>query len=260
MSHYTQSIRALLPQPLERPLRRAYWRLRTLSMWGRQRSCTCCGLGFRAFLPGGDSLRPDARCPACGALERHRLLARYLETQTDLLRGEFRVLHLAPEPAISLVLERNRSLDVVRADLQSAWADHHVDVTDLPFESNSFDVVLCLHLLEHIEDEAAALRELLRVMKPGGWGVIHSPVEWAREYTYEDSTITSADERLKAFGQSDHVRIYGADYPERLRAAGFEVSVCPYAEQLGEAAVEKFGLEPGERLVLCRRPTAESAG
>ena len=87
MSHYTQSIRALLPQPLERPLRRAYWRLRTLSMWGRQRSCTCCGLGFRAFLPGGDSLRPDARCPACGALER---LARRMQIAGAVINQRYR--------------------------------------------------------------------------------------------------------------------------------------------------------------------------
>ena len=130
----------------------------------------------------------------------------------------------------------------VTADLESPLADLHFDVQRIPLADNSVDVVLCNHLLEHVADDRRALRELHRILRPGGWGIVLSPVERDYEHTFEDDSITDPDERTRIFGQYDHRRIYGADYTDRLREAGFEAADIDYAASLPEEERRLYAL------------------
>lgn len=115
------------------------------------------------------------------------------------------------------------NLNYITADLVSPLADVRMDIQDIPYDEGSFDVVICNHVLEHVDDDIVAMREIFRVLKPGGWAILQVPVDWNRDYTYEDASIVTPKEREKHFGQYDHVRFHGTDYPNRLRSAGFIV-------------------------------------
>jgi ubiquinone/menaquinone biosynthesis C-methylase UbiE len=127
------------------------------------------------------------------------------------------------------------------------------DITRLPYDENRFDLILCNHVLEHIPDDIKAMSELHRVMKPGGLGIFLVPIDMTMEKTYEDPTVTDPQERVEKFGQEDHVRLYGADYPERLRSVGFQVDVLPYAQHFSEADQFHYGIKPNELLFVCRK-------
>jgi len=219
---------------------------------GDRVECPVCGGRFRAFLPFGLVRRENARCPACGSLERHRLLWLYVERHTDLLHTPRRLLHVAPEPLLARRFQSLPHLDYVSIDLDSPRAMVRMDATRLGFRARDFDVVLCFHVLEHIEDDRAAMREFLRILKPDGWAILQSPFDPARERTYEDATIVSPAARERAFGQRDHVRIYGLDYEARLAEAGFAVESRDFASELTPSEVARFGLLRDESLTLCR--------
>lgn len=214
---------------------------------GDRVSCPVCGGSFRGF--AAFNRRPDARCPGCGALERHRLLWAYLDRATDLFSRPQRVLHVAPEPFLRARLAAVHGEGYVHGDV--ADPEHRVDVTDLPFADGSFDVVLCSHVFEHVPDDLRAMRELRRVLRPGGWAVLDAPVDEARAVTFEDGSITTAAGRRRAFKQWDHVRVYGRDYRDRLRAAGWVVELDPWQVEPHDAS--RFGLRPGtDRVHRCR--------
>ena len=128
-----------------------------------------------------------------------------------------------------------------------------IDITDIKFQNNTFDCILCSHVLEHILDDNKAIRELYRVLKPNGWAILQVPI--LREKTFEDPNIQTPEERLKYFGQEDHVRIYGLDYKDRLENAGFKVMVDPYLMELDEDIVQLYKLvpenEPKENIYYC---------
>ena len=181
---------------------------------------------FRKFLPYGYEIqRPNVLSPSTLSLERHRLLWLYLTNETDFFTSKKKVLHMAPEQCF---LNRFKKLnhEYITADLYSPIADIKADITNLPFDDDSFDVILCNHVLEHIQDDIKAMRELFRVMKKGGMGIFQIPQDLNRESTFEDNTIIDRKERAKIFGQYDHVRIYGLDYFEKLRSVGFKVRDC----------------------------------
>jgi len=144
-----------------------------------------------------------------------------------------------------------KNLDYTTADLYVPKVDVKADILDLPFEDNTFDLIFCNHVLEHIEDDAKAMSELYRVMKPGGMGIFQIPQEIEREKTFEDFSITSPEERAKHFGQYDHVRVYGRDYFDRLRKAGFTVKEIDYSSQLSEKEIDTYRLAKGEILPVC---------
>jgi SAM-dependent methyltransferase len=165
------------------------------------------------------------------------------------------MLHLAPEPFLQRRLSRLETLDYVSGDLESPWALVRLDVTHMPFEESSFDSVLCLHVLEHVADDRAAMREILRVLRPGASAIISCPVEG--DATFEDESVVSARERRRIFGQDDHLRVYGRDLEQRLEGAGFVVEVVPFARELGDEACRRYGLDPSEDVYVCRKPAAE---
>lgn len=191
-------------------------------------TCPVCRHSFSQFLGAGNEeyYRKDARCPRCGAVERHRILWLYLNKHTNIFSQPCRVLHFAPERCLYSHFVRAKNIEYVNGDKYAAFGDISFDITDLNFAEQSFDYILCNHVLEHIEDDAQAISELYRVTKPGGTVIIMLPTK-GRE-TFEDPEIVTEEDRLKAYGQRDHVRIYGLDFVERLKAGGFRVDVLDF--------------------------------
>lgn len=220
---------------------------------GDRMECPCCGGRYRRFLTAGPTPRPNVKCPGCGARERLRLLWLYLTRETDVLTRPQRLLHFAPEPFLAEQFQRCATLAYTSVDLMAPRVNARMDITSLAFPSDAFDAILCVHVLEHIPDDRAAMGELYRVMKPGGWGILQVPMDPAREQTDEDPTVTDPEERLRRFGQSDHVRMYGRDYGQRLIDAGFRLEVLPYARRIGKDTAGRYGLAPDEDLYLVRK-------
>jgi len=217
--------------------------------------CPCCDTES-AFLPFGVKPRQNARCPHCGALERHRLLWLFLHSRHQLLSAGMRLLHVAPEPILRRLFEATPGVHYISADLDAA-SGVRLDITRLPFAPGTLDGVVCNHVLEHVPEDRAALRELRRALRPTGWAILQSPLDGRREETYEDPSVTDPGERERLFDQFDHVRIYGRDYATRLRAAGFHVDVVTFAETLQPDDVTRCGLR-SENIYLCR-PAASAA-
>ena len=207
-----------------------------LAYIGRGRECPICGSRYRRFMPYGYvTSREDALCPHCLSLERHRMIWLWLSQCSNLFESKPRILHIAPEVSLMRHFKRiyKGSDDYITADLESPLADMHFDVQSIPMDNDSVDVVICNHLLEHVEDDRQAMRELYRIMRQGGWGIMLVPEDRQRTTTFEDDSITDAEERTRIFGQYDHRRIYGRDYDDRLREAGFRVERIAYNERLG---------------------------
>ena len=246
-----------IPRPILQ--RMAGWAVPLLGLLyvGRGRECPVCGTKRRKFLPYGYvTSRDNALCPNCLSLERHRLLWLWLQRESDLFERRPRLLHVAPEVCLMRHLRKaykGHEEDYVTADLESPLADLHFDIQHIPLADESFDVVFCNHIMEHVEDDLQAMREIHRVMRRGeGWGVILSPVELEREKTFEDDSITDPEERTRIFGQYDHRRVYGRDYADRLREAGFEVEDLNYAAILTTEERERYAL-PKDHLYIVRK-------
>jgi SAM-dependent methyltransferase len=184
---------------------------------------------------------------------RHRALLLYLRNVVQLAESDRDVLHVGPAPAISAWLSSLPQVRAVSIDIDPEVADVQADVTNLPFEDSSFDVIVCAHVLEHVPDDRSAITELYRVLRPEGTAVIQVPPSPLPE-TFEDFTVTTPEERERMFGQYDHVRICGADYWLRLEAAGFTVTEEDYVERLDPATRRTFGLRVGEPSFLCTKP------
>jgi SAM-dependent methyltransferase len=160
---------------------------------------------------------------------------------------------MAPEYCFLRLFKKLENIDYVTGDLVSPWAEHHFDAHAIPFEDNSFDIVMANHLLEHVEDDAQVMREFYRVMKPGGWGIFQVPVDYTNPKTEEDKNVTDPAERERLYWQRDHLRLFGMDYGDRLRAAGFEVTEDRYVAEIGEALQERYALMADEILYFCRK-------
>ena len=228
-----------------------------LSVWlkGDKFTDPIDGRSFKRFLPYGyEEQRPNVLSPSTLSLERHRLMWLYLKNDTGFFEKPLKVLHMAPEQCFLSLFKKMKNLDYTTADLYSPIVDVKANILDLPFEDNEFDLVFCNHVLEHIEDDLKAMKELFRVMKPGGMGIFQVPQELARETTYEDATITTPEDKAKHFGQYDHVRIYGQDYFDRLRSVGFKVEEVDYSQKLDPELLEKYCLAKGEILPVCFKP------
>ena len=178
----------------------------------------------------------------------------YMTQKTDLFSGDRKkMLHVAPEAQLSRLFQEADCIDYLSADLSSPTAMVTMDITDIRYADDSFDVIYCSHVLEHVVDDIGAMRELYRVLKPGGWAVLQVPISSGT--TFEDPTVTSPEAREELFGQDDHVRRYGHDYVERLVAAGFSVLVDGFVRELSDQEIIRFGLTRSEDVYFCRKET-----
>lgn len=203
---------------------------------------------------GRNPVRENVLCPGCLSLERHRLLWLYLKERTGFFSQPMKVLHIAPEICFLKRFGTLSNLDYITADLESPLAKVRMDVHRIPFEENVFDAVICNHVMEHVENDILAMKEIRRVLKPGGWAIIQSPlIGWYLDHTFEDPTITRPAEREKVYGQADHVRLYGRDYPDRLRSAGFQVIEDDFIKTLPAEAIERYSLPPEEIIYFCSK-------
>ncbi len=246
---YRPLLKRLHSRPLKPPVS---WLYR-----GDRVSCPICGGTFRKFLPKvtpvGRPMRPNSKCPRCGASERHRHLWLYLQNRTSLFSEPLRVLHFAPEWIIQKKLRRCPNLDYVSADLDPNRAMVELDITDITYPNESFDVVLCSHVLEHVADDRKAIGELYRVLKPGGWAAVLVPIDHRRIKTFEDPGVLSAADRERLFWQADHVRLYGRDFKHRLEQAGFRVTVDSYRQEPAADVMRRYGLKRHDEIYFCAK-------
>src|SRR6185295_8593654 len=211
--------------------------------------CPICRSQLRSFQPFGVRPRPNALCPVCGSLERHRLVWMYLEEEgaTLFTPPKKRMLHAAPEACMSKLFQRSEYIDYISIDIEPC-AMIRVDLTSACFPNDTFDVIYASHVLEHIPDDRKAMREIFRILKRGGTAILQVPIN--AKVTFEDSTIITPSQRECVFGQSDHVRIYGEDYYERLKEAGFEVQRKKVRVQLDRCASRRIGVSRDEEITL----------
>lgn len=212
---------------------------------GKNHTCNICTHSLKRFIVIDDG---DVLCPFCGSRARTRRLYDILTTE-KLLSG--RILHFSPSRSLYRVLSKEKSIDYVSTDFEDEFiATHRYDITAIDCPDNSFDLIICYHILEHIEDDSAAMRELFRVLKPGGACLVQTPFKEGTD-VYEDFSITSKEGRLKAFGQDDHVRIYSVDgLLQRLKTNKFTVS-----KQKEFKEDTRFGFTP-ETVLFLKKPVS----
>jgi SAM-dependent methyltransferase len=222
---------------------------------GKNVTCPVCDSSYRIFLPYGRiNTRPNALCPSCLSLERHRLIYLYLREKTDFFTTKKHVLHIAPEACFIPRFEKIHGDGYITADIESPLAKVKMDIHEIPFSENAFDVVLCNHVLEHVRDDIKAMNEIYRVLKPGGFAILQVPFfNPIQDHTFEDNSITDKREREKIFGQDDHVRKYGNDYSKRIEQSGFKPVEDPFVNELSEERRKANGLVRGETIYIGRK-------
>lgn len=219
-----------------------------LFLAGGKVTCPICSKSFRKFLPYGRiNPRPNALCPNCLSLERHRLIWLYLKERTSFLTTPQSVLHIAPEGCFIPRFEKIHREKYITADLESPLAKVKMDIHRMPFPDNTFDAVLCNHVLEHVADDIQAMREINRVLKPGGFAIMQVPFfHPVPRVTVSDPSITDRKTREKLFGQDDHVRRYGRDYSARINQSGLKAVEEHFVNTLSEQQRSRYGLVEGE--------------
>lgn len=262
---FKTSIKTLVPVKLRSRLRATYdW----LYRFGIRYQCPFCKSHLRTFHPAGlkvpvlkeimvvgGGYRLNARCPVCYSHDRERLLYLYLLHKTDIFERPQKVLHVAPEPLVENLLRNQKTVNYLTADLYSNNVMVKMDITNIQFPDNSFDAILCNHVLEHITDDRKAMSELYRTLKAGGWAISQVPISLLLENTYEDFSITDKEKREEVFGQEDHVRIYAKDYKNRLEQVGFKVNLFSWiteTENFG-GRFNRFGLIKEESVYVATK-------
>ncbi|MDA8859248.1 class I SAM-dependent methyltransferase [Flavobacteriaceae bacterium] len=212
------------------------------------------GKSFRKFLSYGyNKLRKNALSPSTLSLERHRLLWLYLINETVLFEGKVKLLHFAPEQAFYTRFKKLNNIQYDSIDINSPLAKIKADICDLPIKDNTYDFILCNHVLEHVLDDNKAMSELYRVLKKGGTGIFQVPIDMNRKKTFQDDSITDKLERNKIFGQYDHVRVYGKDYFNKLKNTGFKVKQIDYSKEFSDEEILKYSIIKGEIIPVCTK-------
>jgi SAM-dependent methyltransferase len=222
---------------------------------GDRVACPICDDRYSKFITRHG--HPNAQCPGCRSLVRHRSLWLYLRDVIRVGDGPTRLLHVAPERGIEHRLRALPAVDYISADIDAALASERVDLVAMPYDDASFDLIICSHVLEHVVDDHAAIGEMYRVLRPGRPAVIILPLRSERTEEYIDPSPSPAyPDGYRRVGAHEHVRSIGADYPDRLRAAGFEVEVVDLATSMPDTDRTRFGIEPGQPFYVCWRPAA----
>ena len=237
-------------------MKKALLFLRGVFFLGNRYKCPCRNWNLRGFVDRLDLIATnnDGYCPRCNAKARHRRVWLYLKAHSNLLSDPLRVLDVGPWRSLSQCYQHLHTIQYVGLDLLAGGPQVTTvgDATSMPIQSTTFDSVICIHVLEHIENDRSALAEFYRVLKPGGWAVIAVPIRMDQA-TFEDPSITEPEERKIAFGERGHLRYYGADFADRLEAAGFEVSL-DLGNDVPDETRARYGLRASENIFHCRKP------
>lgn len=220
---------------------------------GKNYTCPCCGHSFRSFASYGYQARPNALCRWCLSLERHRGLWLYLHEQTDIFDRPLKMLHFAPEHQFQELFKNSTNIDYTSADLDMPTAMVKMDITNITFPDNTFDIIICNHVLEHVPDDRKAMSELFRALKPGGWAILQTPMS-NKTSTDEDLSISDPKKREQLYGQNDHVRTYGMDKKDRLESVGFTVKLDKYLFELPASVTQKHAIIC-EDIWIAQKPT-----
>ncbi len=220
---------------------------------GKKYECPICEHKFRKMLPYGNKGAVNRLCPKCLSLERHRLIWLYLKQKTKFFTDNLKVLHIAPEQSFFKRFKALDNLDYTTGDLESPIVDVHFDIQNMPFKDNTYDIVICNHVLEHIPNEHKAITEIYRILKKGGWAILQVPINPNFEKTYEDPSITDPKEREKHFGQYDHLRYHGKDYGKRLEAGGFTVDENKFVKTFTNEQIDYYRLPKNETLYIAKK-------
>ena len=222
-------------------------RITSILYRGNNFKCPVCGGKFRKMLSYGVwHERENVLCPRCLSLERHRLMWLYLKNKTGFFTDNLKVLHIAPEQCFRKRFKKLKNLEYTTADLVSPIADVKMDVQDMPFKNEEFDVVICNHVFEHVPDDRKAMSEVYRVLKKEGFAIMFVPMDLSLENTFEDLTVTDPAEREKLFHQKDHLRLYGRDYTKILEQTGFVIDEKNYFDELDLFMKEHFRITEKE--------------
>jgi SAM-dependent methyltransferase len=245
------------------------WRLRKIRYYGHKHFCNVCNSDISGFQAGGLNIPAIEKyeitgggyheydhCPVCRASYRQRFVKLYMD-ENNILKPNLRILHIAPEECLFHILRRSTK-EYVCGDLMPERYSYYanpisIDLTKIPFPENSFDLIFCSHILEHIPNDSLALHEIFRVLDQGGQALIQVPVSKKLERTYEDSSINTNEGRFEKFGQHDHVRIYAMDLAERINNAGFLVENIPVTSFSQVNIFEKLKLDLKEELFVARK-------
>lgn len=248
MGKLTQLVQRIIPKDARPFAAGLYW-------LGSRRQCPICGWPARAFRPL--SVNPDfpERCSRCGSLARHRLLWLFLQRQTNLFKAPLKVLHFSPEACFIGKFSSLQNLDYTTADVEGGYTTwmETLDVTAIAKPDETYDAVICLHVLQAVEDDRKAMRELFRVLKPGGWAILNSRLDTDAERTRPNPDLPPPEVRAQSVQQDFAFRIYGRDFADQLREAGFDVDVVSFGQSLSPKEIERYYLHiPGD-IYLCRR-------
>lgn len=244
-----QAAEKVVPKKYLRVLGGYALRVSSIFYVGKKHECPCCGHTSRQFASYGYNKRENVLCRWCLSLERHRGLRLYFYEKTDLFKRDIKMLHIAPEDQLQKIFKEAPNIDYLSADLDMPTAMVKMDITDIQMPDNTFDVIVCNHVLEHIPDDHKAMSELYRVLKPNGWAILQTPMR-NEPTTLEDLSITDPKELERIYGQNDHVRTYGMDKKDRLEKAGFEVVLDKYFYELDDEIIERYRIMR-ENIWLC---------
>ena len=244
----------LIPRHYLQHVSHIFLRILSLFMRGNKFEDPINGKKYNKLLPYG-RLKPreNALAPDSMSLERHRLMWLFLQQKTNFFTEKLKFLHVAPEFCFINLFKKMENLQYITGDLVSPWADVKMDVHDIPFNDNEFDVVICNHVLEHVKDDKKVMKEFYRVMKKGGWGIFQVPIDKNNKQTIEDPNITDPKDRERLYWQSDHLRLYGLDYSKRLQKAGFKVTEDNFINELEQELVNKYALPKNEIIYFCEK-------
>jgi len=244
----------LIPRHYLQHVSHIFLRILSLFMRGNKFEDPINGKKYNKLLPYG-RLKPreNALAPDSMSLERHRLMWLFLQQKTNFFTEKLKFLHVAPEFCFINLFKKMENLQYITGDLVSPWADVKMDVHDIPFNDNEFDVVICNHVLEHVKDDKKVMEEFYRVMKKGGWGIFQVPIDKNNKQTIEDPNITDPKDRERLYWQSDHLRLYGLDYSKRLQKAGFKVTESNFINELEQELINKYALPKDEIIYFCEK-------
>lgn len=258
-------LKQLIPASVFKKLKLQYYS-------GETHLCNVCGFSMKQFgqtgwnVPVviekkmvGAGLR-RAACPNCQSSDRERMILYFLKEvrAMDKKDKEQTILHIAPADSLGKYLRALPNTEYICGDLHPELSKYPkdtiwVDVTKLQFEDESVDGIMCNHVLEHVTEDRRAIEEFHRVLKPGGWAILQVPYSTTLEETFEPAWVNSEQERLNKFGHRDHVRLYGMDYADRIKQAGFTIDPIYLADSIGEDKVRQLGINPKEAIFFAEK-------